>query len=432
MKNRISASQDGLALLGSMLLVSMLAVLSTAFLLVMAADVRIAQSHYRNTQAACTAESALEVAGYYLSQGSSLPLTWSSGSDTFSVTEVVPQPAGYPSYKRLIQVTAFSGRASYDIYTDILSPRQDPRAYFAIAAGTVLELYNGCAVIGGGLCEGVYMSGSNPRIQNNFGFYSPDSTQAVMWVGGDITWGDAGYLHTYWDGKLDIRTGLRLLAGPDTSLSLVPAILLSESSVPKIGYPRGGQAFQYRVTGSASIYYAEWLPDNIPSHSGTYAYPSTPASQSLTNNPMGICVWTYGGNTGDFLGDITINGTLYCTNMYSDLRIREGNFTIIPKIHTNGEKYPALVSKGDVIVDRWGTRNFYGLVYVRDDFRSDPSANQVFIDGALVANRIHLLARTVVHYNADIYNRVPAPVLAIAHPTAVLQSRRYVYSLWGF
>ncbi len=428
MRNRLTASQDGLALLGSMLLVSMLAVLSTTFLLVMAADVRIAQSHYRNTQAEYTAESAREVVGWQLSQNPSLTSgTWSSGADSFSVQVVTV--AGYPSYKKQLRITAWSRHASYDSYLDVLSPQQDPRAYFPIAAGTVLELRSGCRVEGG---EGVYMSGSDPQVQSGVTYLSPTTTGCVLWVGGDITWDDTYYLHSSWNGVLDIRTGIRLLAGPDTSEALVPQVLLNDSPVYKAGYPYN-LGYRYQITGSATTYYAERLPQN-PSWTN---YPTVP-SGSGTSNPLGICVWDYGSN-GTFSGNITITGTLYCTNWYSDLQLQPGagrTFQINPRNHPNPailETYPALVSKGDVVLDGRGTWRLNGLVYVRDDFQADPSwPDTVYVDGALTANRIHLLRRTVVRYNANIYNRVPAPVLAIAHPTAVLQSRRYVFSWWGF
>jgi hypothetical protein len=435
MRNRLTASQDGLALLGSMLLVSMLAVLSTAFLLVMAADVRIAQSHYRNTQAEYTAESAREVVGWRLSQNPTLTNdTWSSGTDSFSV-QIVPldstewdhQP---PPFLKRMKVTVFSGKASSDLYVDFLSPQQDPRTYFPIAAGTVLELRSGCRVEGG---EGVYLSGSDPQVQSGFTFLSSTAVDPVLWVGGDITWDDTYYLHSSWNGVLDIRTGIRLLAGPDTSEALVPQVLLSDSPVYKAGYPEGQLGYRYRISGSSTTYYAEKLPQ---SYTGTRTYPRSGwPSSDPANNPMGICVWDSGSN-GTFSGSITINGTLYCTNWYTDLNIQNCTFTINPRNHPNpsyAETYPALVSKGDVVVNGSGTRHFNGLVYVRDDFEANPSwPDTVYVDGALTANRVHLLRRTVVRYNADIYNRVPGPVLAIAHPTAVLQSRRYVHSLWGF
>ncbi len=431
MTDRRLASQSGLALLGSLLLVSMLAVMSTTFLLVMAADVRIAQSHYRNTQASFTAETALEVAGYYLSQGASLPLAWKSGVDTFSVFEVVPQPVGYPSYKRLIQITAFSGNASFDLFADILSPQQDPRSYFAIAAGTVLELRNGSRVEGG---EGVYMSGSDPQVQSGFRFFSPTPSNPTLWIGGDITWDDTYYLHSYWDGILDIRTGIRLLAGPDTSEALVPQILLSEAPIsrPNGGRWPGGLCWPYRISGSATTYYAKRLPQDLPD----WSWPRQPPYGPDSDNPMGIWVWNYSSN-GTYQGNITINGTLYCPDWYSDLQLQPGfgnTFEITPCPHpTLAETYPALVSKGDVLLDGRGYWDINGLVYVRDTFETNPSwPDTVYIDGALVANRISLLRRTVVRYDPDVYARVPGPMLTNTYPTAVLQRRRYVFSWWGF
>ena len=75
-------SENGLAMLGSLLLVSMLAVMSTAFLLVMAADSRIAQSHLRTTQAFYTAQTASEIAHLAFTNNPDLLSTVSDTTDT--------------------------------------------------------------------------------------------------------------------------------------------------------------------------------------------------------------------------------------------------------------------------------------------------------------------------------------------------------------
>ena len=77
-------NEQGLALMGSLLLVSMLAVMSTAFLLIMAADVRMAQSHLMSTQAFYMAESAAEIAALEISNDPSVILSASSSDTIFS------------------------------------------------------------------------------------------------------------------------------------------------------------------------------------------------------------------------------------------------------------------------------------------------------------------------------------------------------------
>ena len=163
MSSDLLHKQNGLALLGSLMLVSMLAVMSTAFLLLMAADVRIAQSHYLSTQAYYMATSATEIAAIEISNNppiatpadSSVPiLLKSTEKGEFAVYSFPSNPPD-PN-KRELRIRAISGKAWFDLYSEIYIPRQDPRTYFPIVAGNQLELGAGCRVEGG---EGVWVDG---------------------------------------------------------------------------------------------------------------------------------------------------------------------------------------------------------------------------------------------------------------------------------
>ena len=432
MSARYLSNQNGLALLGSLLLVSMLAVLSTAFLLVMAADVRIAQSHYRITQANYHAESAAEVSARKLSSDSSIQAlalslpqdfsfgspgvlpsgttvsiqTWNSGTDSFKV--VAAYPIGYPSNRRLLWVQGFSSKASIDVYQDILLPTQDPRTYYAIVAGSKLELRDGCRVEGG---DGVWMSGSTPVVDDHFDFRSPTAGNPFLLVGGTIGSG----IGSAWSGFLDIQTNAPLFT------DIVPKVLLSD--IPP---------YHYKITGEPdSTYTAGSLLQNIPA--GTICDPSA-------SNPMGIWVWNY-SSSGKTEGDFTLNGTLYCpnTSTTSILEFKNGDVTITPLVHTppdttyTDEHYPAIVSKGTINIRGSGTRRFNGLVYAGVYFDSEPSISDtcyVYIDGMLISDQVRLVYRTVVRYDSTMQTQPAAPFAAGVYPTIILHQRRYMYSIF--
>jgi len=430
MRTRQFQSQEGLALLGSLLLVSMLAVLSTAFLLVMAADVRIAQSHHRNTQAYYLAESAASAASYMFSVDDSLQawalqlpqdtappldttltmLIWDNDVD--SLTVLLAYPLGYPAYKRLMWAQGFSGKASFDIHRDVLIPSQDPRTYYAIVAGSELELEDNTGVEGG---EGVWMSGSDPDVDDDCIFESPTAGSPRLLVGGTIWWeGDEG-VDPYWSGILDIQANAPLFT------DVVPQVLLSDSP-----------PYQYEVTGDATVYNAGSLPKDLP---GGGSYDPSGSFGVPGDNPMGIWVWDHSSD-GTIVGDFTLNGTLYCPHSSSRLTFQDGDVTVTPRVHTlpgPDERYPAIVSKGRIRVRYDGTRRFNGLVYVRDLFYSSPaSPDTCYVDGVLIADRVHLMVRTFVRYADTILTQPSAPFTTGVYPTIVLHQRRFILSSLGF
>ena len=441
MSARYLSNQNGLALLGSLLLVSMLAVLSTAFLLVMAADVRIAQSHYRITQANYHAESAAEVSARKLSSDSSIQAlvlnlpqdfsfgspgvlpsgttvsiqTWNSGTDSFKV--VAAYPIGYPSNRRLLWVQGFSSKASIDIYQDILLPTQDPRTYYTIVAGSKLELRDGCRVEGG---DGVWMSGIGrdpyipPFINDHFVFLSPSAGNHLLMVGSTILWDGSG-IDPAWgmDPYMNIHSNAPIFS------DIVPQILLDDTP-----------PYYYKVTGDNTEYKSGSLPKNIPS-GGSFG--ATGSFGVIGDNPMGIWVWDYADN-GKFEDVFTLDGTLYCPNSLSILEFRDGNVTITPIVYTlpdPDERYPAIVSKGQINIRGDGTRRFNGLVYCGYFFDSDPAPNDTcYVDGMLIADRIRLRHRTVVRYDSTMQTQPAAPFAAGVYPTIILHQRRYMYSIF--
>ena len=430
MRARQLQSQEGLALLGSLLLISMLAVLSTAFLLMMAADVRIAQSHHRNTQAYYYAESAASAASYMFSMDDSIQawalqlpqdttppldttltmLIWDNGVD--SLTVLLAYPLGYPAYKRLMWAQGFSGKASFDIYRDVLIPSQDPRTYYAIVAGSELELEDNTGVEGG---EGVWMSGSDPDVDDDTFFDSPTAGSPRLLVGGTITWAGGTGVDPYWSGILDIQVNAPLFT------DVVPQVLLSDSP-----------PYQYKVTGDATVYEAEVLHKNYP---GGGSFGPTGFFGVPGDNPMGIWVWDYSSD-GTFEKGITLDGTLYCPDSSSQLTFEDGDVTITPLVLTlpgPDERYPAIVSKGRIRIRYAGTRRFNGLVYVRDRFYSSPaSPDTCYVDGVLIADKVHLMVRTFVRYADTILTQPSAPFTAGVYPTIALHQRRHIMSWLGF
>jgi len=154
--------ESGLALLGSLLLVSTLAVLSTAFLLIMAADIRIGMSHHQSTQLQYTIESAIEIASYELAldptiaipADSTVPILVDSvgladpvGIGMFEVYSY-PDSLGSPHIRQL-RMRASTARAWSDLFWEALIPTQDPRAYFAVSAGRSLYIAAGSTISGG-------------------------------------------------------------------------------------------------------------------------------------------------------------------------------------------------------------------------------------------------------------------------------------------
>jgi hypothetical protein len=427
-------NQHGLALLGSLLLVSTLAVMSTAFLLIMAADVRIAQSHHRNTQAYYHAESAASAAAYKLSTQSSLQaiaeampqtfdfliqpapdttytqiLTWGSGTDSFHVN--VAYPIGYPSNRRLIWVQGLSTKALIDIYMDILLPTQDPRTYYSIVAGSMLDLSDWCGAEGG---DGIWASGSIHDIDNDFQFESPSVANPFLMVGGSVEWSVNG-IHPDWIGTaLEVQTNAPIYS------DIVPQILLSDTP-----------PYDYMVTGDATVYRARSMASK-DINGGTFNPSGSFGTEGA--NPMGIWVWDY-STGGTFRSNITINGTLYCPDdsPTSVLRFDDGDVTINPRTHSApdpDERYPAIVSKGSIRVTGWGTRDFNGLVYCADRFESGPSSQWCYIDGMLIADEVVLIRRTTIRYDNRMRTQPAAPFAAGIYPTTVLHQRRYMYSLF--
>jgi hypothetical protein len=306
-------------------------------------------------------------------------------------------------------VQGLSTKALIDIYMDILLPTQDPRTYYSIVAGSSLELRNTCQVVGG---ERVYLSGSLPRIEDGFEFYSPAFGDPKLLVGGTVEWGD-GLIDTDWIGILEVETNAPIFD------DIIPQILLSDTP-----------PYRYMLTDDATVYVAGSLPEDLLGGgnygpSGSFGTPGA--------NPMGIWVWDHSSD-GTFRSNFNLNGTLYCPNPNTRLEFDDGNATITPVTYfapDPDERYPAIVSKGEIRIRGWGTRDFNGLVYVGDYFDSDPgSSGFCYVDGMLIADRIRLRHRTAVRYRSYIQTQPAAPFAGGIYPTIVLHQRRYMYSLF--
>ncbi|MFO7769062.1 MAG: hypothetical protein R6W82_08950 [bacterium] len=406
--------EEGLALLGSLLLVSMLAVMSTAFLLIMAADVRIGISHWRGTQSFYNAESALSMTSYKLTAGYTGPadtlFTWVSGTDSLSV-RVTP---GATSHQRELRLTGFSGPASFDVYAEVLLPDRDPRTFYAVTAHSTLRLENDCEVDPGS-GKGIWYSYTGgystlPRaiIEDSF-----DLDDGIITASG---------LQFDWSGVEPAWTSGTIQRMPH------PAV----TSEPDLGLWQSGGNWFYYLEGDPTRYQAYTLgTDDV----GSGTYPPTHGSFGTGDaNPMGVCVWDW--NDGWWNGNITIDGTLYAHRDGSDLNLVNGTMQIVPREFPpgSGRRFPAVVAHGDfAIEDGWGSKDIYGLVYVRDEFYGRPDYGYYAdIRGALVAGEVFLDRRTRVFYREDWIDPSPGPVTGADYPVLVLYRKQYVDKNWAY
>jgi DNA-binding beta-propeller fold protein YncE len=189
-----------------MLLVSTLAVLSTAFLMIMAADVRIGMSHHQSTQLQYTIESAIEIASYEISLDPTIAIPADStvpifvDSMDFGKFEIYsyPDSLGTPHIRQL-RMRASTDKAWSDLFWEALIPTQDPRAYFPISANRSLYIASGSKISGG---KGVLVSRDATLAINDsvgalvitppFSDYQPDLLLSDVWpyqytVSGDPT-----------------------------------------------------------------------------------------------------------------------------------------------------------------------------------------------------------------------------------------------------
>ncbi len=415
----VMVRETGLALVGSLLLVSMLAVMSTTFILLMAADVRIAQSHYQSTQAYYLAESAAEIAFITLSNQPVLAFPADSTQPILSDTldagwyQVYSYPVYYdpPNHSSLaipevgmreLRIRAGSGKAWYDIFIEVLVPC-DPRLFFPIMADSLLWLENGNRVEGG---NGILYYGSNPEIEPTNSLNSPSTGDSKLYVGGSVIWGEGGIANEFSD-SLIVYTDFSTY-----SSNSFPQILDSESSP----YP-------YHITGDATEYYAE--PITVRNVSPG----DMPAIDPITN-PMSIYVWDYDDN-GTFSGDFVINGTIFCPGT-GRLRFNNGNVTITPKQTTTSpkEEYPAIVCRGEIHIRGSGARNITGLIYTTDRFDSDPNdTGSLTVSGSIFGTEVHLRDYSTVTYRAELHTM---PIAALAgsatnpFPTITFHRRRFL------
>ncbi len=412
--------EQGLALVGSLLLVSMLAVMSTAFLLLMAADVRIAQSHFQSTQAYYLAESAAEIAFVELTNqpwlafpaDSTLPiLTDTLGIGWYAVYS-------YPAYHippnnqfmdfppeigvRELRIRAGSGKASYDLFIEVQVPN-DPRLFFPVVADISLRLENTNRVVGG---NGILYYGSDPELTSAFSLNCPSSGDSKLYVGGTFFWGAGGISNVFSD-SLDVLTDLSAY-----SSSTFPQILDSENSP----YP-------YHITGDPTEYYAE------PITVQTVTPGDMPAIDPISN-PMSIYVWDFDVD-GSFDGNFNITGTIVSPGT-GRFRFNNGNVTLTPKRTPTSpvEEYPALVCRGTIHIRGSGARNITGLIYASDEFSSDPAWPGTFtLSGMIIGSQVRLRDYSTVTYRDELHIM---PIAALRSsvlnpfPAIVFHRRRYL------
>jgi len=417
-------NEQGLALMGSLLLVSMLAVMSTSFLLIMAADVRIAQSHLASTQAYYMAESAAEIAAYQISNNPSLALNAAPGDTILSgiIDEGEFYVFSHPSvpavdYKRELRIRAISDRAWYDLYIDIVVPSQDPRTYYPIVSWNNLDLRRNCQVIGG---EGVWSSNSvtvigvEPYVESTFFFDSPSSGNGMFYVSGSADWVTGGIAPELAD-SFDLYTNYPAMYTanpPETVDPYYPQLLDSENSP----YP-------YYITGNPQEYRATV----IPTRNVSGALPAVDAG----TNPMYIYVWDFDGGDGEWSDDFTIDGTLVCPGT-AKIKFQYGDVTITPRFTGTSpdEYYPAIVATGEIELRESGTRIFNGLVYSETGFDSDPrDGGSLVVSGAVIARDIELKRNTTISYNSILQTNPAAafmPKVDLKYPTYNLHRRRYI------
>jgi len=392
-------SENGLALLGSLLLVSMLAVMSTTFLLVMAADSRIAQSHLRTTQAYYNAQTASELARLAISNDPDLLAAVTDSTDTLLsgtlppngsfVVFGVPLDADTLEYK--LKITGYGGKAYYDFH----------ERYFALTALSSLDLGGSCDVSGG---WGVWMMGNNPVIASGFGFDSPAAGKGRFYCSGLVDWGSGAV-----DPALaGIPTFLEIEANTPTVSDLVPDVLDEEVS-----------PWTYHITGDPTPYYAQEIP--------TLSFSSLPAPAGT--NPMRIYVWDHDSN-GSLTGGLTLNGTLVCPGS-GVLTVWSGNYTFrgLTTGTTPDQRYPAIISRGSLRLRGWGTKNITGLIYVADEFLSDPSSGySVNITGSVIAGHVDFNGDTDIVWSTDLITMPAAAFLSSAsHRFEAVVMQRWQY-----
>jgi len=408
--------ERGLALVGSLLLISMLAVMSTTFLLLMAADVRIAKRHFQNTQAYYLAESAAEIAALMISANPDTAFPADSTSaiivdtldagwfDVYSYP-YPPAPAAPDPLRRQLRIRAASGKAWYDLWVDVIVPTQDPRTYYPVVAGSRLRLKDTVQIVGG---DGIWQNGSgseDPEISDTVSFDSPAALGGRLYVSGEAIWETWG-VHP----DLDTVQNLEIESNHPTMTDIHPDILDSESSP----YP-------YFITGDPTEYRAQVLPG--PDFSG-------PVPAPAGNNPMAIYIWDYPlGVTGEFTGDLTFNGTIVCPGE-GKLRFEDGNMVIsaLTTMTVPDQLYPAIVSRGEVEFRGTGTFQITGLVYAAIKFRSDPQ-DSLSVLGAVIASDLELKKSTTITYDTRLRTMPAAAFLSTAihrYPTILFHQRRYL------
>ena len=413
-------NEQGLALMGSLLLVSMLAVMSTAFLLIMAADVRMAQSHLMSTQAFYMAESAAEIAALEISNDPSVILSASSSDTIFS--GIIDEGEFYVfseplipaiAYRRELRIRAISGRAWHDLYIDILIPSQDPRTFYPIVSWNRLKLMANSQVLGG---EGVWSSNSvaveEPVVDKDFFFDSPSSGNGLLYVSGSAEWltGDVAP---------ELADSLDLYINH-------PAIY-TDNPPPLVDpyYPRlldsENDPYPYYRTGDSN----EQKAKIIESRDVTGPMPS-----AGKGNAMRIYVWDYDGGEGIWTGDFDIGGTLVCPGT-AKIIFQDGNVTITPRFTGSSpdEYYPAIISSGEIEIRGSGTRNFSGLVYSEIGFDSDPTGGTLSVSGAVIARDIELKGNSTISYNSILQTNPAAAFSSNSenkYPTLTLFRRRFI------
>ncbi len=408
-------NEQGLALMGSLLLISMLAVMSTAFLLIMAADVRMAQSHLSSTQAYYMAESAAEIAAFEISNDPSLVLNAietdtiiqrNIGEGEFYVFSHPLNPA--VDNRRELRIQASSGRAWYDMYIEVMVPSQDPRTSYPIVAWNLLLLDTNCQVIGG---DGVWSIGNDPEVDQNFQFDSPSAGSGILYVSGSADWVTGGVAPEL-AGVLDIYTNY-----PSLYDSQSPSV---DDYFPQILDEETGE-YPYYITGDSNSHKSKIIGSRDVSG-------GLPGAGK--NNPMKIYVWDYDGGEGTWTGDFNIDGTVVCPGT-SKIIFQNGNVTITPRLTGTipDEYYPAIISKGEIEVRGWGTRVFNGLVYSEIGFDSDPVGGTLYVSGAVIARDIELKRNTRVQYNTLLQTKPAAAFTSNSYhtyPTLNFFRRRFI------
>jgi len=415
MTHLVGTRETGLALVGSLLLVSMIAVMSTTFLLLMAVDARIAQSHFQNTQAYYLAESAVEIASLAISANPDIAFPADTTivimSDTLNSGWFDVYSYQYPRYpatpdpkRRQLRIQAISGKAWYDLWVDVIVPTQDPRTYYPVVAGSRLRLKDTVRIVGG---DGVWQNGSSsndPEISDTVRFDSPSAGAGRLFVSGEAIWDAAGVQPAL------AVAGLKIESNYATMDDIYPALLDDESSP----YP-------YHITGDLTEYRAQVLPG--PNFSG-------PVPAPAANNPMAIYIWDYdvdGTFTGG--GGLTFFGTIVCPGT-GRLRFENGNIMISPRETATVpiERYPAIISRGEIEFRGTGFFVITGLVYAAIKFRSDPT-NTLTIMGAVIADDVELKKDSRVTYDTRLYTRPAAAFASTAahrYPTIQFYRRRFL------